>query len=255
VETTPISKRAPAAGTRFNLADYDAAVAGFSWAAARAELDGLREVAAAMGNSVEPLPEGLWSSIASRLPERQAAEEPPPMPSLGPGERPPFRAPRSGPGRRSRNALAAAIAVAVAAAAAAVVLGISLVHAEDRVSSLQGSAARGSSAVTVALHTPGHRLVQLRDSAHTEVAEFVVVPDGRGYLVSSRLPSLGPAQTYQLWGIVGGRPISLGLLGSTPNRVTFTMAGSRRPSRLAVTAEPAGGTVAPTGSVLAAGTV
>ena len=36
----------------------------------RAELDAHREVAAALGNSVEPLPEGLWSSIASRLPPR-----------------------------------------------------------------------------------------------------------------------------------------------------------------------------------------
>ena len=36
----------------------------------RAELDAHREVAAALGNSVEPLPEGLWSSIASALPPR-----------------------------------------------------------------------------------------------------------------------------------------------------------------------------------------
>ena len=47
----------------------------------RAELDAFRDVAAAMGNSVEPLPEGLWSNISSRLPERQG-EEPPPMPRL-----------------------------------------------------------------------------------------------------------------------------------------------------------------------------
>ncbi|HEX9064000.1 MAG TPA: acetate--CoA ligase [Streptosporangiaceae bacterium] len=39
--TTPIMKRAPAAGAGFNLTDYDVAVAGFSWAAARADLDGL----------------------------------------------------------------------------------------------------------------------------------------------------------------------------------------------------------------------
>ena len=47
----------------------------------RAELDAHREVAAALGNSVEPLPEGLWSSIASALPPRRD-EEPPPMPTL-----------------------------------------------------------------------------------------------------------------------------------------------------------------------------
>ena len=48
----------------------------------RAELDGLREVAAAIGNTVEPLPEGLWSNIASRLPERPDDDESPPMPRL-----------------------------------------------------------------------------------------------------------------------------------------------------------------------------
>ena len=34
----------------------------------RAELDTLREVAGAIGQSVEPLPEGLWSNIVSQLP-------------------------------------------------------------------------------------------------------------------------------------------------------------------------------------------
>ena len=47
----------------------------------QAELDAHRQVAAALGNSVEPLPEGLWSSIAGALPPRPD-EEPPPMPVL-----------------------------------------------------------------------------------------------------------------------------------------------------------------------------
>ncbi len=46
----------------------------------RAELDTLREVAGAIGHSAEPLPEGLWSNIVSRLPSRPAGEESPPMP-------------------------------------------------------------------------------------------------------------------------------------------------------------------------------
>src|SRR3984957_21196514 len=47
----------------------------------RAELDAFREVTTALGNSVEPLPEGLWTTIASRLPGRDD-EERPPMPRL-----------------------------------------------------------------------------------------------------------------------------------------------------------------------------
>ncbi len=226
----------------------------------RAELDSLREVAAAMGNSVEPLPEGLWSHIASQLPEREADEEPPPMPALGPDEldapeRSPFRAPRDVPRRRRRGMLTTLGAVAVAAAAVAVFLGIGLVRADNRATNLQAQVSHQPSTVAQALATPGHRLVELRSGASAEEAQFVVVPDGRGYLVSSNLPSLGRGQTYQLWGIVGNQPISLGLLGSTPNHAVFTMAGTNRPSRLSITAEPAGGVVMPTTAVVATGTV
>src|SRR5271156_7111790 len=48
----------------------------------RAEVDAHREVAAALGNSVEPLPEGLWESIAGRLPARPDDAAAPPMPVL-----------------------------------------------------------------------------------------------------------------------------------------------------------------------------
>jgi anti-sigma-K factor RskA len=221
----------------------------------RAELDRLWEVAAALGNSVEPLPEGLWSTIASRLPERQADAEPPPMPQLAPEGRPPLRASPDRRLRRRRTAITVAAVLAVAAAAVAVVLGISLVRADDRVSNLQDAAATSGAAVTAALHAPGHRVVDLDTSAHTELAQVVVVPSGQGYLVSSTLPPLRAGRTYQLWAIEGNRPISLGLLGAAPRRAAFTMAGSTRPSHLSITAEPGGGSVLPTGPIIATGTV
>jgi anti-sigma-K factor RskA len=102
---------------------------------------------------------------------------------------------------------------------------------------------------------PGHRVVNLVNSAHAELARFVILPGGRGYLVSSSLPSLQSGQTYQLWGIVGTTPISLGLLGAAPHGSTFTMAGAPLTAELALTAEPSGGTVAPTGAIVASGTV
>jgi anti-sigma-K factor RskA len=220
----------------------------------RAELDGLREVAAALGNTVETPPESLWSGIASRLPERDADAEAPPMPTLDSEDRSPFRA-AVPDRRRHRGAVATVVGFAVAAAAVAAVLGIGLVRADDKVSNLQSGAAHPPSGAQQALSTPGHYMVQLASNGGVTLADFVVVPDGRGYLVSSMLPSLGGARTYQLWGTVGTRTISLGLLGSAPRQATFTMAGSRRPSRLSITAEPAGGVVAPTGAVVATGTV
>jgi len=220
----------------------------------RAELDSLREVAGALGTNVEPLPEGLWASIASRLPERSGDEEPPPpMPRLVWSERTPAEAPARR--RRGRVAVASFGAVAVAAAAVAAVLGIGLINADDRANHLQSAATQRSSTVTAALQTPGHQVVSLRDGKDKLAAQFVVVPDGRGYLLLSHLPALPGGKTYQLWGIVGSQPVSLGVLGPDPNEATFTMAGARRPSSLALTAEPAGGTGAPTGPILAMGRV
>ena len=220
----------------------------------RAELDSLREVAGALGTTVEPLPEGLWSSIASRLPERAQHEEPPPpMPRLVRDARAPADTARRR--RRGRVAVATLAAAAVAAAAVAAVLGVSLIHANNRADNLQAVVNERSSTVAAALQTPGHRVVDLRDGAHRLAAQFVVVPDGRGYLLSSHLPALAGGRTYQLWGLLGQQSISLGLLGRDPTQATFTTAGGRRPSDLALTAEPAGGTPTPTLPILAMGAV
>jgi Anti-sigma-K factor rskA/Putative zinc-finger len=219
----------------------------------RAELDGLREVAGFMGNSVETLPEGLWSSIASRLPPRQD-EEPPPMPQLVLEPRPPVEQP--GRASSTRVALATLGAIAVAAAAVAIVLGVDLVRADNQVTNLQQAmAAHPPQSIAQAFRTPGHQIVNLETGFHVQVAEFVLVPDGRGFLVSSRLPTLPGGHTYQLWAIVGSRPISLGLLGRAPGPATFTMSGANTVSQLAVTEEPAGGSVVPTLPILATGTV
>ena len=227
----------------------------------RAELDSLHEVAGALGNSGEPLPAGLWSSISDRLGhDRPENEEPPPMPQLMTPGPAPFRAPPSGRTRRARSAVLWFGALAVAASTVAVVLGIDLVHSQNNVTKLQQSATQQQAAAhrtpaAVALQTPGHRVVTLGNSAHADLAKFVIVPGGRGYLVSSALPSLGANQTYQLWGMVGGTPISLGLLGAAPHGSTFTIAGATWTSKLAITAEPNGGTIAPTGGIVASGTV
>ena len=112
--------------------------------------------------------------------------------------------------------------------------------ADDKVSTLQAA----SPAVTAALRAPGHQLVVLDSSAtKTEQAKVVVLPSGQGYLVSSAMPSLEKGQTYQLWAIEGNQPVSLGLLGAAPGQAAFTMAGAKRPTRLSITAEPAGGSV------------
>jgi len=238
----------------------------------RAELDAHSEVAAALGNSVEPLPEGLWSSISGRL-SPPPDEVPPPLPRLltggiggaevdgrtfqRPGSSESTRSSRSSwLSRSSRGRMATVVSIAAAAVVVAAVLGVNLIRADHQVTQLKsavGTSAR--TAVAAALATSGRKVVNLESAEHRRLAQFVMVPNGQGYLVKSTLPRLRSTATYQLWGVVGGKSISLGLLGTSPDQATFTWAEARRPTALGITVEPAGGSVLPSGLMVATGTV
>jgi Anti-sigma-K factor rskA/Putative zinc-finger len=229
----------------------------------RAELDGFAEVASALGNSVEPLPEGLWNSIALRLPERHD-EERPPMPRLvraddtgGDAAVAPAPATSIRQIAPARRRMATIAALAVSAAAAVAILSVSLVRADNHVSQLTSQAISGQPGdVVTALETPGHKVVDLDSSTkHVKLAQFVVDPDGRGYMVSSKLPALSSDHTYQLWGVVDGKPISLGLLGRNPTQATFTLASWQTASVLGITVEPSQGAVVPSQPMVALGTI
>lgn len=133
-----------------------------------------------------------------------------------------------------------ALAITVSLAAAAIiVLGLSLSSANSQVTSLQNAlSVNGQSAVLAALATPGHKVVTMKDAEHHQLAMFVVLPDGRRYLLSSKLPTPPATNTYQRWGIVNGVPVSIGVLGSSPRQVACTLASSPGLSALAVTIEP-----------------
>jgi anti-sigma-K factor RskA len=94
----------------------------------------------------------------------------------------------------------------------------------------------------------------MTDARHHDVVQFVVLPNGRGYLMTSTLATLPSGETYQLWGVIRGTTISLGLLGPTPHLATFTAAGSARPHSLGITVETAAGARQPSGPMLASGT-
>jgi anti-sigma-K factor RskA len=218
------------------------------------ELDSLREVASAMGNTVSALPEGLWSSISTRIYEDQNTEPPPELILGGLTESSRLiQSRRAMSARRTRTLVGSCSALA---AAAIVVLAFSLASANGHVSRLNSALSRSANnVVQAALSTPGHKLVNLKSSAQVELAQFVLLPDGRGYLVKSNMPALSSNETYQLWGIINGTPISIGLMGDSPNEVGFTVSGGPTPSSLDVTVEPAGGTQMPTSPVVASGAV
>lgn len=221
----------------------------------RSDVDGFREVAAALGTSVEPVPEDLWYKISSRLPEK-FDDSSPRMPTLlhvhthdlAPREN---HRPRRRQGSH-RWAVATGAVVSAAAVAAVVALGIG--HGDSQGDGGQALGRSATSDVVSALETPGHQVVNLNAPDHAQLAQFVVA-NGRGFLVSSKLPALSSGETYQLWGVVANQPISLGLLGRSPSHSVFTLAGDSSPTLLGVTVEPAGGSVVPTSPMLAAGTI
>jgi anti-sigma-K factor RskA len=209
------------------------------------ELDGLREVATALGNTVEAPPAELWAKIAGHLYDTPRGDEAalPPLLTAYPVE-----------GRRTRRVRRARVMVAtalLAAAAAILVLALNLSSESDHVANLQQALA--SNAVQHALATPGHRLVTLSGSDHEALATFVVLRDGTGYLVHSTMAPLPAGKTYQLWGFVAGKPVSVGIMGSSPHEVAFTLASTPRPSTFGVTVEPAGGSLTPTLPMVASG--
>jgi len=219
----------------------------------QSELDALRDVAAALGNSVEALPEGIWPSISRRIYEDQSGEARTPELDMDALAVPVSLDAARASSRRSRTLVGSLAAVA---AAIVVVLAFTLANVNGHVSRLQKALALASrSEVSAALAAPGHRLVSLDGADDVTLAQFVVLRDGRGYLVKSTMPKLERDETYQLWGVINDKPISIGLMGRSPGDVTFTVSGAPRPSRLAVTVEPSGGTSTPTGPAVASGLV
>ncbi len=243
----------------------------------RAELDAYHEVTAALGNSVAPLPEALWETISGDLMvgEHRRGPTDPRNPSdqlrdlrglrdLRVSHRPHTRAGLDSGShhpledarffRTSRLRVATATSAAVGAVAVVTVLGIVLANADNRVAHLNGIIGEaGHAQVTAAMESTDHTIINLTSTDHLRLAEFVLLPNGRGYLVRSRLRALPISETYQLWGARNGKTISLGILGRHPHLATFTSAGTGPHYRLGVSVEAAGGAVQPNGPMLASG--
>jgi len=222
------------------------------------------EVAGLLANSGGAAPAKLWDGIASQL----DGSTPPSWASLsarletgsdrtdlisgGGSEVVPFA------DRRGRRWAAwTAAAAAVAAAVVAVVLGVQVRHLDHQVNSLQAPL---SAAERSALASPTTRQVELvaapgSAGAATERARVVLTESGTGFVQAQGLSRLPGDQTYQLWGVVGRKAISLGLLGARPDVVAFSVAGATPVSAFAITAEPSGGVVQSTNRPIVAGEV
>ncbi len=145
-------------------------------------------------------------------------------------------------------------ALAAAAVVAIVALSLQVAHLDHKVNDLQAPAVAQAlaPAVSAALAAP-HSTIMLT-SATGHDATVIVGSGGSAYWISSDLPQLSATQTYQIWGLVHGKIVSLGLLGSDAKRYSAfrVQAGT---TTVMVTAEPEGGAEAPTTNVVLTGPV
>ena len=141
--------------------------------------------------------------------------------------------------------------LAAAAVVVVAVLGVAAVRRSDT-SSTTSVAARLEAEADQVASQPGSRSGTLTgpDGASVRV---VIDADGRGFVLPSSLAPLSPDQTYQLWSVDGGKPVSLGLLGGDPTVAVVGASGN--PDQLAITAEPVGGSPAPTSNPVVVGTL
>jgi anti-sigma factor RsiW len=219
------------------------------------------EVTGLLANSGGTAPAGLWSGIAQQLDgtsdlswDRLAARLETPSDERGAaaaGSADDGRAPvvPIGTNPRRRWASAGAGLVAAAAAVLALVFGLQVHHLNGQVNALQ-SGPQMSAAEHAALASPSTRKIPLASTATTGAnsmpATIVLTSVGTGFLVNDTSGGLAPLpsdRTYQLWGVVGDRTISLGLLGPHPGVVPFSVAGSAAVTEFAITDEVAGGVV------------
>jgi len=208
-------------------------------AAARAEVDDLRETAASLAllpDTPMEAPPDLWARIQQAIVEEPHA-----------GAADPTTANDELAVRRARRARPRWIAPAAAAAAIAiVVLAVQVVSLHGQLDTAHQLGSRATAAAfDRAAKTPGAREVGLRSGSGTTLARLVLLPDGTGYLRGDHLAPLPADQTYQLWAVTGSAKtptvVSAGVLGPDPAAVTFSASGPVH--GFAVTVEAAGGVV------------
>ncbi len=94
--------------------------------------------------------------------------------------------------------------------------------------------------VAAALAADGSLTFGLTDGDGQEVATVVLLDDGTGLLTIEGLPTVDEDRTYQLWGVMDGEVVSVGLAGDGPGTSAFTADGERLEA-LVLTEEEAGG--------------
>jgi hypothetical protein len=206
----------------------------------RAELDELRETAARLADPAWSVPPPrLKTDVLAAI--RRTRQLPPPVPAPAPAE--------TAVGRRRRRLVAVAAAVLLAGGTGAAVYGVQERRVEEQ-RRLAAEAAQQEARVRSILAAPD--LV---------VRTAPVIGGGKVTVASSRLQAAGvvlmgadaaPAggEVYQLWTLRGRNATSAGVLAAGQTTAVQVVEGLPGSDAVGVTAEPPGGSTAPTVPIL-----
>ena len=137
---------------------------------------------------------------------------------------------------RARRRTSIRSAVLGAAAAAAVLVPITTFVVQPGTPSIAALADRAAS-------SDGARRISLNSPDNTKLGEVILDANGHGYFRSQSMTDLPEGKTYQLWTIVDGTPVSVGVLGRSPKTAAFT--ADNQLQAVAVSIENASGAVSP----------
>jgi anti-sigma-K factor RskA len=219
---------------------------------ARAEVDQFQEVAAKLAFSGSAAPEGVWDRIASAIGGGDASA--PTVPAVPPPNLVPIgKAQSQARSHRRRRGMwmAAGGGLAAAAVVAIAVLGSMVAHRNHQLDAARAPDVKASA--QAALADRDARRATLVSPDGTRSVDVAVQPDGIGYGIVHGLDPLPADRTYQLWGRIDGKVVSLGVLGAAPSTIAFPVAPDVQV--LMITEEEAGGVVASQQPPVVQGTV
>jgi anti-sigma-K factor RskA len=203
---------------------------------AQAEVERYREALGALTPDAPragPIPDGLWARL--RVEEAAPADDTTVVPLA------PHRA-----ARRERTGRSNPVLLAVAAVVALLVgVALGALLAAARVDEADLPAA-----VEAAFDDPDATVTELTTDDGAPVARLAVLPNGEAFLDAEELDPADQDRAYQVWQLGDGDPIALGLVG--PDEVATFRLG-RDAAGVAISDEPATGSVQPTGPIVAAG--
>jgi hypothetical protein len=166
----------------------------------------------------------------------------------------------TGPGRgrsgdRPRRSVPMRFMVAIATVAAVLVAALGVEVGRLQVNKPQPAnlSALGALAYRAADADPSARHLTLTSPGGVHTVRAVILPDGATYLGPGNLAVLPSSETYQMWGIVDGSRISLGVIGDNPTYQAFDTPAVA--DTIAMTVEARGGVVISSKTPVVAGVV